>query len=86
MVVHEAALSGCYLLLSKGIGARADFAVEGNSFLFNPLSVEEMESAFSAVADHSEHELNVAQTKSLELSRAFGLDRFVVSVVAMCRE
>lgn len=86
VVVHEAVLSGCYLLLSKGIGARADFAVEGNSFLFNPLSVEEMESAFSAVADHSEHELNVAQTKSLELSRAFGLDRFVVSVVAMCRE
>lgn len=82
VVVHEAALSGCYLLLSSSVGAGEDFAVEENSSLFNPKSENSLLSALEKLPQKTPEELLRAQEKSIELAKNFGLSRFVTE---MCR-
>ena len=85
VVVHEAALSGCYLLLSRAVGAASDFAVSENSALFDPLSHEEMMMSFGKMAGLSSDELACAQKRSLDFARRFGPHRFVESVKELCK-
>lgn len=86
VVVHEAALSGCYLLLSDRIGSAADFAGRNNARKFNPYSVEEIVSALSQMAELPDGDLDIAQVESCERGSRFGLNRFTESVMQICKE
>ena len=77
VVVHEAALSGCVLLLSDCIGAGEDFLAEGgNGFSFGPKSVDSIASAMRRVYAMTDAELNKAHGVSLDLASHSSLNHF----------
>ena len=77
VVVHEAALSGCVLLLSDCIGAGEDFLAEGeNGFAFRPKSIESIASAMRRVYAMTDDELNKAHGVSLDLASHSSLNLF----------
>lgn len=78
LVVHEAALSGCVLLLSESIGAKDDL-LQGNGFSFNPFDLGAMTEAFSRVMRMSAADFERAQDVSLRLANGFSLEKFVSS-------
>lgn len=96
LVVHEAALSGCVLLLADGIGAADDLlAGEGNrltgdgicqfdnGYTFDPYSVQRMSSAIQHAMKMTDEELLCAQKKTCELAKSVNINRFVDSVKKM---
>ena len=77
VVVHEAALSGCVLLLSDCIGAGEDFLAEGgNGFSFRPKSVDSIASAMRRAYAMTDDELNKAHGVSLDLASHSSLNHF----------
>lgn len=81
LVVHEAALSGCALFVSKNVGAGMDFCGDRNSATFNPASLLEMTKAFERLFSFSDELWNAAGAQSVELGRnGPGVSRFVQSV------
>lgn len=86
VVVHEAALSGCYLLLSRGIGAADDFLGEKNSAAFDPFDEDGMTKAFRKIGEMTESDWNAAYSESLEMAKQHGFDKFVNSVKRFVNE
>ena len=91
LVVHEAALSGCVLLLSNRIGAAEDLLRPmsedgGNGFLFNSYNVGDMARAFQQAMSLSDDCFNIAQNTSCELAKSFGPARFVSSISSMLKD
>ena len=76
VVVHEAALSGCMLLLSDRIGARYDFAKPENSAIFDPGSTEAFAAGFSKLMAFTDEQLAAAQETSLKLATRFSPEIF----------
>lgn len=86
LVVHEAALSGCQLLLSKEIGAAPDFATEVNAALFGKDDLAGMSRAMLELAGLDSQGLEKAQAASVAAAASHGPDRFAKSVRAiLCR-
>ena len=83
VVVHEAALSGCALLLSTAVGAKDDFARIENSILFAPGSEPAIEKAFGMFAGWDDTRLQVAEATSRKLGRTHGPDAFVAGVLQL---
>lgn len=80
LVVHEAALSGCVLLVSKQVGANDDFVSNENGRVFDAYSHKSMKQAIEDVLSMSDDELKRAESKSIELSKNASLDKFVEGV------
>ena len=76
LVVHEAALSGCALLLSNRVGAKEDFLEEGvNGLSFDPYDVNDMAEKFAEAMTRT------FETKTAaERAREMGVKRFVKAV------
>lgn len=72
LVVHEAALSGCQLLLSDAIGARDDFAGSDNAALFRAGDVASLQSALLRLAAQDGLALIRAQSASVQLAQSHG--------------
>jgi glycosyltransferase involved in cell wall biosynthesis len=68
VVVHEATLSGCALLLSDRVGAKEDLANDKNAVFFDPLSVHGIEEGMKHVMNFSDQEWQEAQSESLRLA------------------
>ena len=85
VVVHEAALSGCFLLLSDQIGAADDFADRTNARRFDPLSADSISRAMSDALSLSEPDLIQAMSTSSKLAASFGPCRFAESVRAIVK-
>lgn len=83
VVVHEAALCGCLLLLSKHVGAAQDMAVNGNSALFDPFSVAEFATAMEKIMDMSDAEKDEGQKLSLQMAAKFSPKIFASRMNAM---
>jgi len=81
VVVHEAAKSGCGLLLSTNVGAGADLANAVNSFSFPPRQPEALAAAILQAARLDDARLRAAYHESLALSYRFGPQVFADSVV-----
>ena len=78
LVVHEAALSGCILLLSDTVGAKEDFLSEGeNGYSFPPLNRMRMRQAIEQVMSLEGDALEKARMKSLQLSQNISVTKFV---------
>ena len=80
LVVHEAALSGCYLMLSERVGAKDDFLGHGNGRSFNPLDIGAIENAFRTLAGMPNENLEEARTESLRMAARVSLNSFVRGV------
>jgi len=72
LVVHEAALSGCQLLLSDAIGSRDDFAGPDNAALFRAGDVASLQAALLSLASLDDDALVRAQSSSACLARSHG--------------
>ena len=71
VVVHEAAASGCMLLLSRNVGSRYDFATEENSAIFDPHSIDDAVAAMERIVSFDSVSLDAAQNTSVTLSAKF---------------
>ena len=80
LVVHEAALSGCALLLSDCIGAAADFLNDENGAVFDPLDVRSMAKAMEQLMALNDTDLRRAQRESIRLGRKIGTELFAQSI------
>lgn len=80
LVVHEAALSGCVLLLSNCIGAAEDFLCSENGVTFAPKQIAAMAVAMGRVFSMNDTALRRAHTVSLAQASRFGLNTFVAGV------
>ena len=76
LVVHEAALSGCALILSDAIGSADDLRTPLNGVRFRAGSPAGLERALEAAAAFDDKQLELAEAKSLELAKQFGPKRF----------
>ena len=82
LVVHEAALSGCVLLLSNRVGSLDDFLEENvNGFSFSPFSVAQMVFALSKAMRMSDEQLAIAQQTSLRLGLKISTKTFADAVM-----
>jgi glycosyltransferase involved in cell wall biosynthesis len=81
VVVHEAAKSGCGLLLSENVGAGADLANAVNSFSFPPRQPAAIAAAILRAARLDDAQLRAAYHESLALSYRFGPQVFADAVV-----
>ena len=77
LVVHEASLSGCVLLVSKQVGANDDFVAVENGRIFDAFSMDSMKNAIEEVLSMDDSAFKLAEKKSLEMSKNASLDRFV---------
>jgi glycosyltransferase involved in cell wall biosynthesis len=80
VVVHEAALSGCALALSKAVGAADDLARPENAILFKPGDVDLIERALRTIAGWDDSQWQRAELTSRELARQFGPEKFADAV------
>ena len=84
LVVHEAALSGCQLLLSDAIGAAPDFATADNSETFSPGDEQGMAAAFVSLARSVD--LGKAQAASVSAANTHGPSVFASRVGSIIRQ
>lgn len=79
LVVHEAALCGCGLVLSEAIGCGNDLADAQNAIRFMSGDVRAMEVALRKAATRSEKELAQIEATSRDIARGFGPSAFAQS-------
>ena len=84
LVVHEAALSGCQLLLSDAIGAASDFATAQNSRTFRPDDEAGMASALVGLARSDN--LVAAQAASVSAATSHGPSVFAARISTLIRQ
>lgn len=80
LAVHEAALSGCALALSDGIGAADDFACPANAVRFAAGDGDALAGALDEMMGWDEAGWQVARAVSLAVARRFGPERFADGV------
>jgi glycosyltransferase involved in cell wall biosynthesis len=85
VVVHEAALSGCGLILSDRIGSADDLATVRNSVRFRATSEDDLVGALEEAADFDESRLTAAEAESRRLAAQFGPARFGREVASLIR-
>ena len=90
LVVHEAALSGCVLLLGDGVGAASDMLVANqsgcgyiNGYTFNPYGMQYIEKGLSYAMQMDDAELAAANAASTSAARTSSVGKFVESACAL---
>ena len=83
LVVHEAALSGCALLLSDKIGSADDLAGANNALSFVATDDESLLGALHQAAAMDERQLKAADDESRIMARNFGPERFAREVASI---
>ncbi len=76
VVVHEAALSGCGLILSETVGSCAEFAGSQNSWRFQPGGSNALLEAMRQALDLDEQRQRECRAESLALAKHFGPRRW----------
>lgn len=84
VVLHEAALSGCALITTKGVGAHEDLCNKQNSIVVNG-SARAIAKAMTEMAGLSDREFDIASTISKDLAQSFGPKHFRDSVKEMLK-
>ena len=83
VVAHEAALSGCGLILAEGIGAAEDLLSRENGILVRKGEAESLSQAFETLAGWSSAQYQNCEQESSVLAANFGPLAFVQSVERM---
>lgn len=85
LVVHEAALSGCQLLLSEAIGSRQDFATSANAAVFRTGDVRSMAASLLKLAEAPTEQLSLAFSASVSVASSHGPEAFAASAEDIVR-
>lgn len=85
LVVHEAALCGCGLLLSDTIGSGHDLAGSQNAIRFAPGNVAAIEAALRQAAARSDAQLADMEAMSRDVAQGFGPASFAKSCAEAMR-
>lgn len=85
LVVHEAALSGCALMLSDPIGSVDDLSNDKNSLRFDAADEEAILVAMLAAANMDGGQLAAAESESRRLASGFGPARFASEIMSIRR-
>ncbi len=80
LVVHEATLSGCVLLLSEEIGAKDDFKGEHNCFTFPANNEQALAKALRRIMSLTDEELQKASAESVMLGKTHSFSTFIIGV------
>jgi glycosyltransferase involved in cell wall biosynthesis len=80
LVVHEAALAGCGLVLSQNVGARHDLASARNAVVVPPRDAAGLAAGLEAAAGLSASALDAAGAESLDLAARFGPATFAAGL------
>ena len=83
LVVHEAALSGCGLVLSRNVGARLDLATDRNAIIVEPRRSDRLAAGLVAAAAMDKPALQSAEAESLSLASEFGPSVFASSLESL---
>ena len=86
LVVHEAALCGCGLVLSDKIGSADDLCTRVNGVRFRAGDAGSLEDALEEAAGFGEPALRAAEAESRRLAAQFGPDRFAREAVRLVRD
>ncbi len=86
LVVHEAALCGCALILSSAIGSADDLATSRNALRFTAGDETALTHALHAAAARDSDWLSNAEQESRRLSAQFGPRRFAETVIELVTE
>jgi glycosyltransferase involved in cell wall biosynthesis len=86
LVVHEAALSGCGLLLSDAIGSKEDLASEVNSIEFKANNTESIARALTEASTFDHERLIRVEAESRRLAEQFGPHRFAEEVESILKK
>ncbi len=86
LVVHEAALSGCVLLLSDAIGAKEDLVGKSNGFVFSATDSESLTMFLRQILSLSDGQLRAASAESVSLGRLISLSTFADACQSFCME
>lgn len=76
LVVHEAALTGCALLLSDAVGSIPELARPTNSVIVSPRDVEGFVQAFHRIATMTRQELDEAERVSVNLAGRYSVRKW----------
>lgn len=74
LVMHEACLSGCYILCSNQVHSKYEFAKKKNSIVFNPNSVSDIKNSLISASNLSYNQLNQGNKKSESLGKKFNYE------------
>jgi glycosyltransferase involved in cell wall biosynthesis len=80
LVVHEAALAGCGLVLSRNVGARHDLATARNAIVVPPRDAAGLAAGLEAAAVLTAAQLDVAGAESRDLAARFGPPTFAAGL------
>jgi glycosyltransferase involved in cell wall biosynthesis len=80
LVVHEAALSGCVLLLANKIGAAEDLLGKSNGWVFDPRNVSDMARILRTAMEMDDESLKIAQDESLSCAQSVSVGKFVCGI------
>ena len=83
LVAHEAALSGCGLVLSERIGSAEDLCTPTNGVRFKAGRKDDLVRALTEAAAFDEARLKGAEEESRRLAAQFGPGRFSLEVAAL---
>ena len=86
LVVHEATLCGCALLLSKAVGSGQDLATASNAILFSAGNEEALYRAMTEAITWTDEQYQEAAHVSLKKADQFGPQRFAVSLRTLIEE
>ena len=86
VVVHEAACSGCALILSSVVGAALDLAGDRNAILFETKDSESLKVALLDFSTWEGRRLEQAGVQSLFLSKKFSREKFSESILHLVGE
>jgi glycosyltransferase involved in cell wall biosynthesis len=83
LVVHEAALCGCALILSNAVGSADDLATQSNAISFRAGDGSDLVRALTTAADRDKAWLAGAETSSRGLATKFGPERFAQEIMSL---
>lgn len=86
LVVHEAALCGCGLVLSSAVGSAIDLAGRANALRFPAGNENELLRALHEAAEFDEPRLACAEAESISLAQRFGPRRFASEITSLIDE
>lgn len=86
LVVHEAALSGCAMILSDAIGSAPDLASPQNALSYPAGDRDALRRRMLEAAEWSSGRLEEASTESVRLARAFGPATFASQIKLFVEE
>jgi glycosyltransferase involved in cell wall biosynthesis len=86
LVVHEAALCGCGLVLSSRAGSAGDLCTPVNGVRFRAGNISSLEKALAEAAGFDAAQLSAAEAESRRLAEQFGPDRFAREAIRLVRE